>query len=102
FLPCTPSGVQQLLLRYEIPIAGRHVVVVGRSEIVGKPLAIMLMQRGTGADATVTVCHSRTQNLQELTRQADILIVAMGRPKFITACMVKPGAAVIDVGIHRL
>jgi methylenetetrahydrofolate dehydrogenase (NADP+)/methenyltetrahydrofolate cyclohydrolase len=102
FLPCTPAGVQQLLLRNEIPIAGRHVVIVGRSEIVGKPLAIMLMQRGGGGDATVTVCHSRTHDLEAITREADILIVAMGKPKFIAASMVKLGAAVVDVGIHRL
>jgi len=102
FLPCTPAGIQQLLVRNEVQISGRHVVVVGRSEIVGKPLAIMLMQRGPGADATVTVCHSRTQNLAEITRQADILVVAMGRPRFVTASMVKPGAVVVDVGIHRL
>ena len=101
FLPCTPAGIQQLLLRSNIEIAGRHVVVVGRSEIVGKPLAIMLMQRGRGGDATVTVCHSKTANLAEITRQADILVVAVGRPKMITADMVKRGAAVIDVGIHR-
>jgi methylenetetrahydrofolate dehydrogenase (NADP+)/methenyltetrahydrofolate cyclohydrolase len=102
FLPCTPLGVQQLLVRAGIAIAGRHVVVVGRSDSVGKPLAIMLMQRGPGADATVTVCHSRTPNLAAITRQADILVVAMRQPRFITAEMVKPGAAVIDVGIHRI
>lgn len=101
FLPCTPHGIQQLLLRSQIPIAGRHVVVVGRSDIVGKPMAIMLMQRGHGGDATVTVCHSRTHDLPSITRQADILIVAIGRPKFVTAEMVKPGAVVIDVGINR-
>jgi methylenetetrahydrofolate dehydrogenase (NADP+) / methenyltetrahydrofolate cyclohydrolase len=102
FLPCTPLGVQQLLLRNGIAIAGRHVVVVGRSDSVGKPLAIMLMQRGPGADATVTVCHSRTPDLANITRQADILVVAMRQPRFITADMVKPGAAVVDVGIHRV
>jgi methylenetetrahydrofolate dehydrogenase (NADP+)/methenyltetrahydrofolate cyclohydrolase len=102
FLPCTPLGVQQLLVRAGIAIAGRHVVVVGRSDSVGKPLAIMLMQRGPEADATVTVCHSRTPDLATITRQADILVVAMRQPKFITAEMVKPGAAVIDVGIHRI
>jgi methylenetetrahydrofolate dehydrogenase (NADP+)/methenyltetrahydrofolate cyclohydrolase len=102
FLPCTPHGVQQLLVRNGIEIAGRHVVVVGRSDIVGKPMALMLMQRGPGADATVTVCHSRTRDLAEITRQADILIVAIGKPRFVTADMVKSGAAVIDVGIHRL
>lgn len=101
FLPCTPHGIQQLLLRSGITIAGRHVVVVGRSDIVGKPMAIMLMQRGHGGDATVTVCHSRTHDLPGVTRQADILIVAIGRPKFVTAEMVKPGAVVIDVGINR-
>lgn len=102
FLPCTPAGIQQILVRNQIPIAGKHVVVVGRSDIVGKPLAVMLMQKGPDADATVTVCHSRTENLAAITRQADILVVAMGRPRFITAEMVKRGATVIDVGIHRL
>jgi methylenetetrahydrofolate dehydrogenase (NADP+)/methenyltetrahydrofolate cyclohydrolase len=101
FLPCTPLGVQQLLVRSGIDIAGKHVVIVGRSDIVGRPLAIMLSQRGAGADATVTVCHSRTRDLPAITRLADILIVAIGRPKFITADMVKPGAVVVDVGINR-
>jgi len=101
FLPCTPFGIQQLLVRNDIEIAGRHVVVVGRSETVGKPMALMLLQRGPGGDATVTVCHSKTRDLEAITRQADILIVAVGRPKFITAQMVKPGAVVVDVGIHR-
>ncbi|MGA2035046.1 MAG: bifunctional 5,10-methylenetetrahydrofolate dehydrogenase/5,10-methenyltetrahydrofolate cyclohydrolase [Thermoguttaceae bacterium] len=101
FLPCTPQGVQQLLLRSEIKLSGAHVVVLGRSDIVGKPMAVMLMQRGAGGDATVTVCHSRTRNLAAVTRSADILIVAIGRPKFVTADMVKPGAVVIDVGINR-
>lgn len=101
YLPCTPFGIQQLLLRNQIEIAGRHVVVVGRSETVGKPMALMLMQRGAGGDATVTVCHSKTRNLAELTRQADILIVAIGQPRLIKAEMVKPGAVVVDVGIHR-
>ena len=102
FLPCTPSGIQQLLIRNQIEVAGRRVVVVGRSETVGKPLAIMLMNRGPGADATVTVCHSRTNDLPQVTREADVLIVAIGKPKFVTADMVKPGATVVDVGIHRL
>jgi methylenetetrahydrofolate dehydrogenase (NADP+) / methenyltetrahydrofolate cyclohydrolase len=102
FLPCTPHGVQQLLLRNNIPIAGANVVVVGRSDIVGKPMAILLMQKGHGGDATVTVCHSRTRDLPAVTRQADILIVAIGRPRFVTADMVKPGAVVIDVGMNRL
>jgi methylenetetrahydrofolate dehydrogenase (NADP+)/methenyltetrahydrofolate cyclohydrolase len=91
-----------MLLRNNIPIAGANVVVVGRSDIVGKPMAILLMQRGKGGDATVTVCHSRTRDLPAVTRSADILIVAIGRPKFITADMVKPGAVVIDVGMNRL
>jgi methylenetetrahydrofolate dehydrogenase (NADP+)/methenyltetrahydrofolate cyclohydrolase len=99
FLPCTPYGIQQLLVRNRVEIAGRHVVVVGRSDTVGKPTAMMLMQRG--ADATVTVCHSKTRELAQLTRQADVLVVAIGQPKFIGADMVKPGATVIDVGIHR-
>ena len=101
FLPCTPHGIQQILLRHQIPTAGAHVVIVGRSEIVGKPIAMMLMQKGPGGDATVTVCHSRSRDLPSITRAADILIVAIGRPNFVTAEMVKPGAAVIDVGINR-
>ncbi len=101
FMPCTPYGVQQMLLRSNIPIAGANVVVVGRSDIVGKPMALLLMQRGKGGDATVTVCHSRTRDLPAVTRSADILIVAIGRAKFLTADMVKPGAVVIDVGINR-
>ncbi len=101
FLPCTPHGIQQLCIRRSIATAGKHVVIAGRSDIVGKPLANMLVQRGPEADATVTVCHSRTPNLAEFTRQADILIVAIGRPRFVTAEMVKPGAVVIDVGINR-
>ena len=99
YLPCTPHGVQQLLLRNEIPIAGKHVVIVGRSDIVGKPLSVMLAQRGM--DATVTVCHSRTADLGAFTRQADILVVAIGRANFITADMVKFNAVVVDVGINR-
>lgn len=101
FLPCTPQGVQQLLVRSGIETAGRHVVVVGRSDIVGKPIAIMLAQRGAGADATVTICHSRSRDLSSITQLADILIVAIGKAEFITADMVKPGAVVIDVGINR-
>ncbi len=101
FLPCTPHGIQQILLRHHIPTAGAHVVVVGRSEIVGKPNAMMLVQKGAGGDATVTVCHSRSRDLPSITRLADILIVAIGRAKFVTAEMVKPGATVIDVGINR-
>ena len=101
FLPCTPSGVQQILLRNDIPIAGQHAVVVGRSDIVGKPLAVMLGLRGVGGDATVTLCHSRTPDLAAVTRTADLLIVAIGKPECITADMVRPGATVIDVGINR-
>jgi methylenetetrahydrofolate dehydrogenase (NADP+)/methenyltetrahydrofolate cyclohydrolase len=101
FLPCTPYGVQQLLVRSGIEVAGRRAVVLGRSDIVGKPMANMLLQRGPGADATVTICHSRTEGLPRITREAEILIVAVGRPKFVTADMVQPGAVVIDVGIHR-
>ncbi len=101
FFPCTPHGIQKLLLHNQIEIAGKHVVIVGRSEIVGKPLALMLMQRRPDANATVTVCHSRTRNLPEITRQAEILIVAIGQPKFITADMVRPGNVVVDVGMNR-
>jgi methylenetetrahydrofolate dehydrogenase (NADP+)/methenyltetrahydrofolate cyclohydrolase len=101
FLPCTPQGIQELLLRNGIETAGRHVVVLGRSDIVGRPMANMLSNRGVGGDATVTLCHSKTEDLPEMTRQADLLIVAIGRPRFVTAEMVKRGAAVIDVGINR-
>lgn len=106
FLPCTPHGVQQILHRSNIPVSGQHVVVVGRSDIVGKPLAMMLVQRDStlgsaAANATVTVCHSRSKDLSAITREADILVAAVGQPKLITADMVKPGAAVIDVGINR-
>jgi methylenetetrahydrofolate dehydrogenase (NADP+) / methenyltetrahydrofolate cyclohydrolase len=101
FLPCTPHGVQELLVRSGVQIAGAHVVILGRSEIVGKPMAAMLVQKAPGGDATVTVCHSRTRNLPAVTRTADILIVAIGRAKFVTADMVKPGAVVVDVGINR-
>ena len=106
FLPCTPHGIVQLLYRYQLPTSGKQVCVIGRSDIVGKPMASMLVQRDSGlgpemANATVTICHSRTKNLAELTRQADVLIAAIGRPKFVTADMIKPGAAVVDVGINR-
>ncbi len=100
FLPATPSGIVELMKRSGIETAGKHVVVLGRSNIVGTPISVMLSRKG--ADATVTMCHSRTQNLKELTRQADILIVAIGKPLFLKADMVKPGAVVIDVGIHRI
>jgi methylenetetrahydrofolate dehydrogenase (NADP+)/methenyltetrahydrofolate cyclohydrolase len=101
FLPCTPQGVQQLLMRSNIETAGRHVVILGRSDIVGRPLSIMLSQRGPGADSTVTLCHSRTRDLSSVTRLADILIAAIGRANFVTADMVKPDAVVVDVGINR-
>ncbi|MCI6587443.1 MAG: bifunctional methylenetetrahydrofolate dehydrogenase/methenyltetrahydrofolate cyclohydrolase FolD [Clostridiales bacterium] len=98
FVPCTPLGVMKLLEAYGIDPAGKHAVVIGRSNIVGKPMAMLLLR----ANATVTICHSRTQNLAEITRQADILVAAVGRANFVTADMVKPGAAVIDVGINRV
>ena len=106
FLPCTPHGVLQLLHRYEIPAAGKHVVIVGRSDIVGKPLAVMLQARDShlgpsSVNATVTVCHSRSDNLPEITKQADILVAAVGKPRMITQDMVRPGAVVVDVGINR-
>ncbi len=105
-LPCfhsaTPAGIVELLRRYAIPTRGKRVVIVGRSNIVGKPLAAMLMQKGQQGDATVTVCHSATPNLADVTRQADILVAAMGRPHFITADMVADGAVVIDVGTTRV
>ena len=101
-LPCTPHGIIKLLEYYQIDPAGREVVIVGRSNIVGKPLAAMLMQKARMADATVTVAHSRSRNLTEITRRADILIAAVGRPRMITADMVKNGAVVIDVGVNRV
>ena len=102
FVPGTPAGIQQLLLRNGYDPAGSNVVICGRSEIVGKPLAMLLMQRQEGANATVTVCHTQTKNLAEVTRRADILVAAMGRANAITADMVKEGAVVIDVGINRV
>ena len=102
FLPCTPAGVQQLLLRSGYDPAGKHVVIVGRSNIVGKPLAALLMQRAPGGNATVTVCHTQTRDLPEITRTADILVAAMGVPVAIGADMVRKGAVVIDVGINRV
>ena len=111
FIPCTAAGVQRMLIDAAIPTAGKHVVIVGRSDIVGKPLALLLASRPPlgcppddtgGCDATVTICHSRSGDIGALTRQADIVVAAVGRPKLITAMMVKPGAAVIDVGINRV
>ena len=100
FVPATPMGICTLLKRYGIETAGKHCVVIGRSNIVGTPVANLLSRKGF--DCTVTMCHSKTQNLAELTRQADILVVAIGKPEFVTADMVKPGAVVVDVGIHRV
>jgi len=102
FIPGTPSGIQQILLRNGYDPAGQNVVVCGRSEIVGKPLAVLLMQRQPGANATVTICHTGTKDLAIHTRQADILVVATGQPNMITGTMVKDGAVVIDVGINRV
>ena len=102
FAPCTPSGVQRMLTHYGVQTRGAEVVVVGRSNIVGKPMAALMMQSGAGADSTVTVCHSRTRDLASHTRRADILIVAAGRARMITGDMVKQGAVVIDVGMNRI
>ncbi len=100
FLSCTPHGIYQMMKYYGIEISGRHVVIIGRSTIVGKPMALLLAQKGI--DATVTICHSRTKNLKEITRSADILIAAVGRPHMVTPDMVGEGAVVIDVGINRV
>lgn len=102
YLPCTPHGIQQLLIRSGVKIEGAEVVIVGRSNIVGKPIANILLQKKAGANATVTVCHTRTRDISLHTKRADILIVAAGRPKAITADMVKEGAVVIDVGVNRI
>jgi len=102
FVPCTPLGCQRLLIESGIEISGAHVVVLGRSMIVGKPLALLLMRKGRGGDATVTVVHSRSQRLAEITRSADILIAAIGQPEFVRAEHVREGAVVIDVGINRV
>ena len=97
FLPCTPAGIMEMLKYSNIDPKGKHCVVIGRSNIVGKPMAMLMLH----ADATVTICHSRTVNLKEICKEADILVASVGRPKFVTADMVKPGAVVIDVGINR-
>ncbi len=102
YLPCTPAGVQQILLRNGIKLDGAHVVIVGRSNIVGKPLALILMQKAAGANATVTVCHSRSRDIGAVTRQADVIVMAIGQAQFLKADMVRPGAVVIDVGMNRL
>ncbi|MCA9102278.1 MAG: bifunctional 5,10-methylenetetrahydrofolate dehydrogenase/5,10-methenyltetrahydrofolate cyclohydrolase, partial [Planctomycetales bacterium] len=101
FVPCTPLGVCRLLERNEIETVGKHVVILGRSQLVGRPLAALLSGKGPGGDATVTLCHSRTRDLAKYARQADILVAAIGRPRFVTGDMVKPAAVVIDVGINR-
>jgi methylenetetrahydrofolate dehydrogenase (NADP+)/methenyltetrahydrofolate cyclohydrolase len=98
FVPCTPAGVMRMLAHWKVPLAGQRAVVIGRSNIVGKPVALLLLQR----DATVTICHSKTKDLGAIAKQADILIAAIGRPKLVGAAMVKPGACVIDVGVNRL
>lgn len=102
YLPATPAGIVELLKRYNIPTQGKHCVVLGRSNIVGTPMAVLMSRKDKYADCTVTICHSRTQNMKEYTLQADILVVALGQPLFVTADMVKEGATVIDVGIHRV
>jgi methylenetetrahydrofolate dehydrogenase (NADP+)/methenyltetrahydrofolate cyclohydrolase len=102
FVPCTPLGCQRLLIEAGVQTSGARAVVLGRSMIVGKPMALLLMAKGPGGDATVTVAHSRSRDLAAITREADILIAAIGRPNFVTADMVRDGAAVIDVGINRV
>ncbi len=100
FLPCTPAGVMRLLEVSAVPTSGQHAVVIGRSDIVGKPMAALLLQKGV--DATVTVCHSRTKDIAEVCRSADIIVAALGIPEFLRGSMIKPGAVVIDVGINRV
>jgi methylenetetrahydrofolate dehydrogenase (NADP+)/methenyltetrahydrofolate cyclohydrolase len=102
YVAATPYGIIELLKRYEIETSGKHCVVIGRSHIVGSPMSILMARNGYPGNATVTLTHSRTKNLEEIARSADILIVALGKPEFVTADMVKPGAVVIDVGIHRI
>ncbi len=102
FLPCTPHGIQVLLQRYHIPVGGKRVVILGRSPIVGKPLAAILMQKKPGCNATVTIAHSHSEHLQEICHSADILVAAIGKPQFINKTMVRPGSVVIDVGINRM
>lgn len=102
FVACTPAGIMELLARSKVDLKGKHVVVLGRSLIVGKPVALLALQKKAGANGTVTICHSATANLPAITRQADVLIAAIGRAEFVTADMVKPGAVVIDVGINRV
>ena len=102
FLPASPAGIMELLARYNIETEGKECVVLGRSNIVGTPISLLMSRKSNPGNATVTICHSRSKNLKEICRRADILIVAIGKPEFVTADMIKPGAVVIDVGIHRL
>ncbi|MGY8941233.1 MAG: bifunctional methylenetetrahydrofolate dehydrogenase/methenyltetrahydrofolate cyclohydrolase FolD [Flavobacteriales bacterium] len=102
YLPATPAGILEMLDRYDIETAGKHAVILGRSSIVGTPMALLLSRNASPGNCTVTICHSRTQNLAEITRTADILIAAIGKPHFVTSDMIKPGAVVIDVGINRI
>jgi len=102
FVSCTPAGIMELLARSGVDLKGKHVVVLGRSLLVGKPVALLALQKKAGANGTVTICHSQTRDLPSITRLADVLIAAIGRPEFVTADMVKPGAVVIDVGINRV
>jgi methylenetetrahydrofolate dehydrogenase (NADP+)/methenyltetrahydrofolate cyclohydrolase len=102
FVPCTPAGVHELLIRSVVPIPGANVVILGRGNIVGKPMAAILVQKGRTANATVTICHSATRHVAEHCRNADILIAAMGVPRFVTPSFIKPGAVVIDVGVNRI
>lgn len=102
YLPATPAGIVELLKRYHIPTQGKHCVVIGRSNIVGTPMSVLMSRKAEYADCTVTICHSRTHNIKEYTLQADILIVALGKPHFVTADMVKEGVVIVDVGIHRI
>lgn len=102
FLPATPSGILEILERYEIETSGKHVVVIGRSNIVGRPMSILLSQKRTVGNATVTLVHSRTENLESITKQADIVVVALGKPEFLKASMIKKGAIIVDVGINRV
>jgi methylenetetrahydrofolate dehydrogenase (NADP+)/methenyltetrahydrofolate cyclohydrolase len=99
---CTPAGIVELLDRYKVPLEGADVVIVGRSNIVGKPLAALLMQKAAGRNSTVTVCHSRTKDIGRYTRAADVVVMAMGKPRFLKADMVKPDCVIIDVGINRV
>jgi methylenetetrahydrofolate dehydrogenase (NADP+)/methenyltetrahydrofolate cyclohydrolase len=102
FLPATPAGILELLKHYQVPTSGNHCVVIGRSNIVGTPMSILMSRNSEPGNCTVTLAHSRTKDLPAITRQADILIVALGKPEFVTADMVKEGAVVVDVGIHRV